>query len=113
MSSNHAEFGRRLRNIDRRHSALSKGYATHLRKDGLVVLEPQRPRTGFPWKTLILLLAAMFVFKGFLLSNLGAERYSGHIERLEAGTTPEKIAAFVMKPEAATRWVAAQIVPFR
>lgn len=113
MSPNHVEFSHRLCKIERRHDALSKGYVTRLRKDGLVVVEPRRPRTGFSWKPFFLLLGAVFIFKGFLLSNLGTETYAQHIERLQGGTVAEKAAAFVLHPEAVSRWVAAQVAPFR
>ncbi len=109
MFQNHALFDRRVRRLNRKHEAMSRGYTTKLRKDGLIVVQPQRAQVRLPLKFLFLVFVALILFKGFLMASLGTEAYGERVAGLAGGTTVEQVGAWVMQPEPATEFVAAQI----
>lgn len=109
MSGNHTTFDRRVRVLNRKHDAMSTGYTTMLRKDGLIVVQPARARARFPFKFLFILVVGLILFKGFVLASVGPEGYDTRVAALAEGTTVEKAGAWVMQSEPATQFVAKQI----
>jgi hypothetical protein len=105
----YAEFGQRIRRIDRHHRKLAKGYVTSMNHDGLVIARPQRKSSGLPARALFLTLVTLLVFKGFLLAQLGADVYVERMGILESGTLIEQVGAYAMKPDPITQWIATQI----
>jgi hypothetical protein len=111
MVDAHVEFNKRLRKIGRKHQAMERGYTTKLRSDGLIVAQPVRPRMQVPVKGIALLLIAFFGFKGFLLATLGPTTYDDRLANLRDGTYVEKVGAWAMQPDGATRFIAGHLGP--
>ena len=109
MFRTQSTFDRRVQRLNRKHDAMARGYTTMLRKDGLIVVQPQRARARFPFKFLFIIVAALIVFKGLVLASVGAESYDARVAALATGTTVEKAGAWVMQSEPATRFVAEQV----
>lgn len=103
------EFERRMRRINRRHSKLSQGFVTQVTDDGLVVAKPQKPRGYAVVRGAYLLLLVMFLFKGFLHSNLGAEAYAQQVDGLKNGNAIEQVGAFAMTADPVTLWISSTI----
>lgn len=103
------EFERRMRRINRRHSKLSHGFVTQITDDGLVVAKPRKPRGYAVLRGAYLLLLVMFIFKGFLHSNLGADAYRTQVESLRGGNTIEQVGAFSMTADPVTLWISGAI----
>ena len=103
------EFERRMRRINRRHSKLSHGFVTQITDDGLVVAKPRKPRGYALLRGAYLLLLVMFIFKGFLHSNLGAEAYRAQVESLRSGNTIEQVGALAMTADPVTLWISGAI----
>lgn len=111
MADSQVHFDRRIRRLSRKHDAMSRGYSVSMRPDGLVVVKPRRSRPGIPPKSLFMFFAAFFLFKGFLLANLGAETFEGRIDRLSSGTPVEQAGAWVMQADPLTKFIAAKMGP--
>jgi hypothetical protein len=99
VDAGHSEFDRRLRKLGRKHLAMSHGYTTIIRPDGLIVAEPRRVRVRLPIKGMLLIALAFIGFKGFLLSALGQSTYDDRLSELRAGTIVEKAGAWAMQPD--------------
>ena len=67
MRNSHADFDDRLSTLDRKQAAMTYGYSTVLRPDGLMVVKPKR-RLGrtFPLKGLLTLGVGFFCVQGAL-----------------------------------------------
>ncbi|WP_050603158.1 hypothetical protein [Ruegeria sp. 6PALISEP08] len=97
MTGKQLEFDQRVNRLNKKHQKMSRGYRATLRKDGLVVMRPQRVSSAVPVKVLLLTLLAFFAFKAFLLSHLGPTGYKYRIDSLNEGTSVEKAGAWVMQ----------------
>lgn len=111
MAQSQLLFDQRVHNLDRKHNAMSRGYVTQMRSDGLIVARPQRQQSWLPYKYTILFLATLFAFKGFLIASLGAAGYSERVAKLENGTVVEQVGAWVMQIEPVSSFVATEIGP--
>ncbi|MGR3660480.1 MAG: hypothetical protein ACU0CA_04720 [Paracoccaceae bacterium] len=105
----YAEFGHRIKRIDRHHRKLAKGYVTTMNHDGLVVARPRRASSGLPMRGLFLALVALLVFKSFMLAQLGVEGYNAQMALLADGSTFERVTAYAMMPDPITQWLSVQI----
>lgn len=103
------EFDRRMRRINRRHSRLSRGYSTSVNADGLLVAMPVKRRAGTPLRGVVILLAVLMLFKGFLYAQLGQAAYQERVDRLAGGTTIEQVGAWLMTADPSTVWIATQV----
>lgn len=103
------EFDRRLRRIDRRHRSLARGFVLSVSRDGLIVARPARDSWGFPWRGLLFVLVAMMGFKALLHAQIGTEAYNGRVAALAAGTTAEKVGAYVMHADPMTLWLSSKL----
>lgn len=99
------EFDRRMNRISKRHSKLSRGYVTTVNSDGLVVAKPSRKGGSGTLRGLIVIVAVMMLFKGFLHSQLGPVGYQDRVDALAAGTIFEQAGAFVMVSDPVTEWL--------
>lgn len=106
------EFAKRLNQISRRHSKLSKGYLMSVGHDGLVVARPRGFSLRFPVRGLLLAAVAVIGFKAFAFAYLGEAGYHDRIAGLAAGTTSERMAAWVMQADPATRGIATLVAPY-
>ena len=103
------EFDRRMRRINRRHSKLSRGYKTSVNADGLLVATPIQRRTNVPLRGVLIVLAVLMIFKGFLLAQLGPVAYEDRVARLAGGTTIEQVGGWIMTADPATIWIADKV----
>jgi len=102
MSLTSMPFDRRLKRIVRNHQRMSHGVVHSVNSNGLIVARPRIYNPKFPIKGLLLTVAAMFVFKGFLFASLGAETFNARLAELAAGSTVDKAGAWVMQADTAT-----------
>lgn len=111
MDDSQLKFQARLRPLLRKHHAMSRGYVTRMRPDGLIVVKPRRVQSRVPGRSVLLFLAAFLVFKGFLLAHLGSETYGERIARLNDGSMIEKVGAFVMQVDPVSQLIAQKLWP--
>ncbi|MEM1005369.1 MAG: hypothetical protein AAF496_05285 [Pseudomonadota bacterium] len=109
MTGKQLEFDQRVNRLNKKHQKMSRGYRATMRKDGLVVMRPQRVRSAIPAKVLLLSLIGFFAFKAFLLSSLGPSGYQFRIDSLSDGTSVEKAGAWVMQIDPLTETLAVQL----
>lgn len=109
MSSSHLEFETRVRRLLRKHTAMSRGYTTRMREDGLIVAQPRRQVAPISGRSLFIFLMAFVLFKGFLIANLGPTGYDERVGRLEQGNLMEQAGAFAMQADPIASMVAIQI----
>ncbi|MCE8538641.1 hypothetical protein KBY27_14420 [Ruegeria pomeroyi] len=111
MVDNNVDFDQRIRRLNKKHAALSRGYTARMRKDGLIELKPRRSGGRSPFKALLMLCIAVLAFKAFLLASLGPDSYDARLSRLAEGTPVEQAGAWVMQADPASRFLAEQIGP--
>lgn len=107
-----AQFNKRLTTLGRKHSAMSRGYTTTVRSDGLIVVKPKRSLgRNFPVKGLLALVFGFFVFKAIMLASLGEITYNERVAKLDQGSALEQSGAWVMQIDLATRFFAGFLEP--
>lgn len=111
MVENQLLFNQRVQRLAKKHDAMSRGYKTRMRKDGLIVMKPRRSRPGVSLRAIVLFIGALLMFKGFLLANLGPEGYSERVAKLSEGTPVERAGAWVMQPDPVSVFIAEQTGP--
>ncbi|MCB1363916.1 MAG: hypothetical protein KDK02_07330 [Rhodobacteraceae bacterium] len=109
MDQGQLQFNKRLRRLDRKHRAMQRGYATYMRPDGLIVAKPQGSRPRLPVKAVVMCLAGLILFKGYLIAQLGTAVYGERVGQLESGTLVEQAGAWVMQIDPASDWVAGHL----
>lgn len=102
-------FDKRLKRINRRHDRMAKGAVRVVQPDGLIVTRPRMYRPRFPLKSIVALLLMGFLFKGFMLANLGADAYDARLANLAQGTMMERAGAWAMQLDPVTVAIAGQI----
>ncbi len=111
MVPSHVEFDNRLKRLVRKHSAMSRGYRHKMRTDGLIVVQPRRNTPRLSIRAVLIFLAAFFVFKGFLIANLGPAAYDERLAVLAEGAVFEQAGAWVMQMDPLSSLVADQLGP--
>ena len=112
MAQGHLDFDERLRRVGRKHRAMAQGYTFRMRPDGLMVATPyHRSRPPVSIRSIVFFLAAIVVFKAFLLAHLGPQTYEERLDHLRAGTLVERTGAYVMQSDPASRLLADQLGP--
>lgn len=106
MNDQYREFGMRVRRIDRAHRKLADGYVAKLNDDGLLVAAPKRRFVRVPFAGLALVAVGIVVFKAIVLSQLGPQTYESRVAKLSAGSTVERVGAWMMQADPLTVWVA-------
>lgn len=97
------EFEKRLRKVVKRHNRLATSGVVHkMLPDGLVVARPRIYNPSFPWKGLVLLIAAVMVFKGYAHFNLGAQEFTARTEALLQGSLFEQAGGVAMYADPVT-----------
>lgn len=111
MSEEALQFKNRLRRLERKHAAMTNGYQAQMRPDGLIVMTPRRSGPRISRKAVLLFLAAFFVFKGFLIANIGVDGYQDRVASLQNGNSVEVAGAWVMQIDPLSEWIAQKIGP--
>jgi len=103
MAYANPDFEKKMRRVVKRHNRLAVSGAVHkMMPDGLVVAKPRVYAPRFPWVGLAMLIAAVFLFKGFAHHALGAEDFAARAEALQGGSLFEQIGALAMAADPAT-----------
>lgn len=109
MGEHRDQFQARLKQINRKHTALSSGCAIRMQPDGLLVAKPLRtPSRGLGRKGLYV-LAAFLVCKASLICALGEQSYDARVARLSQGNGIEQFGAMVMQRDPASMALAGGI----
>ncbi|PSL19981.1 hypothetical protein [Shimia abyssi] len=110
MSESHAEFHDRLAKIYRKEA---KGRRPRQRiavnRDGYVIVRGAGRQRSFPWMGLAMVAVAFFGIKGAMIASYGPEFYTQKVARLDGASKVEQVAAWTMRPDPMSRWVAVQI----
>jgi len=108
MQKSFRDFDSRVHRLNQKAAAMANGYQAKLRRDGLIELAPRRPSLigRLPWKHIAFVAVSAVLYKGWLLYSLGAETYGNTVTHLSAGEGVEKVGAFLMQIDPATRVVA-------
>jgi hypothetical protein len=111
MDRSQLQFESRLRHIARRNSRMSRGVVYRVGSDGLIMRSPRGlvHTPSFPLKGLLLVLAAGLLLKAGLYQQLGPATYQDRLDALNQGNWAEQAGAWVMQPEPASLWAAAQL----
>ncbi|WP_237215610.1 hypothetical protein [Ruegeria lacuscaerulensis] len=109
MTGKQLEFDQRVHRLNKKHAKLSRGYRATMRKDGLVVMRPQRVQSAVPAKVLLMCLVGFFAFKTFLLASLGPSAYEYRVDSLSQGTSVEQAGAWIMQIDPISAFLAAQV----
>ena len=109
MSDSRMDFAGRLRRLDRKHRALSRGSVTALRADGLIVTKSRHAGPRINPRAVLMFLAAFFAFKGLMIASIGPEGYGERVDTLAAGTLLEQAGAIVMQANPITIWASEHV----
>lgn len=99
MSDAFYDFDSRLHRIRKSRVKLAKGYVSVVRDDGLIMVKPQRRRSGFPLRALAFVIIGFLGFKVMILSALGQPVYQDRVDTLHQGSTIERAGAWVMQAD--------------
>jgi hypothetical protein len=98
--------------LARKHQAMSRGYTTQMRSDGLIVVKPRRRRRIYiPFNGIFLLLLGFIFFKAFMLASVGPDTYGERVATLSSGTFVEQGGAWLMQPDPASQTIANYMGP--
>ncbi|WP_298907775.1 hypothetical protein [uncultured Aliiroseovarius sp.] len=101
------DFEKRVRQIDRRHNKLARGYVHLVERDGLLVPEEASfKRRSFPLRAIMFVLIGFILFKGIIVSQVGISSYSERLESLAEGGAVEQAGAWLMQIDPFTLAVA-------
>ncbi|MBO9474163.1 hypothetical protein J7413_11495 [Shimia sp. R10_1] len=111
MSESNAEFHERLARIYRQQAEAGPKAreAVVVDRNGYIIVRGAGRRRSIPWHGLGMVVMSFFVIKGLMMSQLGPDFYSQDVARLSGGSAIEKAAAWTMRPDPVSRWIAMQI----
>ena len=99
-----SSFDQRMRGIVKKHRKMSNGKKTVMNKDGLVTVQP-KSSVKLPLFPVLLAVAGLVGFKGYLLFALGEEGYGAKLAMLQDGTIVETLGAKVMQADVVTLYI--------
>ncbi len=108
-NADRTSFERRLSRLDQIHAA---GGAFEARGAlGRSFFDARRQKEGrpLPLRAVAMVLAGALLFKGALLAQIGPETYDQRVSLLAQGNGLERVGAWVMRADAPTQWIAAQL----
>ncbi|MDU8910431.1 hypothetical protein [Aestuariicoccus sp. MJ-SS9] len=106
MDDTFREFNRRHREVTKKHRRLAHGYVTKINRNGVIEHHPRSQARGFSFRSLAVVLAITFIFKGYLLAGLGQDDYSAKVSSLAGGNWFEMFGAWAMQIDPLTQWIA-------
>jgi len=103
MAYVNAPFEKRLRKIVRTNNRMATAGVVHkMKADGLVVARPRLYAPRFPWRGLVLLIAVVFLFKGYVHYALGEADFNQRIAALSEGSAFEQVGGLAMGADPVT-----------
>lgn len=100
MAVSGSSFEERISRIEgQRSSQLKHGYVHEIRADGLIVARARKVRPVFPFRSLLLLITGYLLLKFLVIIGIDKTDYDQRLNKLEKGTGPERVAAFLMQPD--------------
>ena len=106
MTTERTAFRKRLRRLVRRHEALSHGYETRIRGDGLLIVTPKRQSRGVSLTAIVTFVGLFLVMKAVLVAQIGLQGYEDRVLMLQSGTFAERIGAMIMQVDPVTAYLA-------
>jgi hypothetical protein len=106
------DFEARNKRLLRKHTNMAGGYRTKVRSDGLIVVQPKRMSSPISGRSLMIFLGAFFVFKAFLIADLGAAAYDERVAQLWAGNAVEQIGSYLMWADPFSSFIASEVGPY-
>lgn len=97
MNDSQLMFDERLRQLGKMHQALSCGYTTRMRPDGLVIRIPKRAKPGVSGRQVVVVVLVFLMVKVFLISSLGEREYSVRLVQLQQGSAVDRAGAVLMQ----------------
>lgn len=104
-------FRKREGALRKKHIRMAHGYVTKMDKSGLIIQQPDR-KVGSAGKRLLFYSVLVFLgFKVLLLSGLGIDAYSAHLDALARGSVYEQAGAWLMQIDPLTARLAGIVAP--
>lgn len=94
--------------------ASSANYQTLVDANGIVRVVPRRRKSASlaPLKLLVLLVVLVTAFKALSLTSVGLNDYQSQLSELQNGTSFERVAAWALQVDPATKWIYVQSKPY-
>lgn len=105
-------FDIRQKAVRKKHTRMARGYVNKQTKDGRFVQVPDNKVGNYALRFLVMAIVGLFTFKSFVLYWLGRDVYQGHLDALAAGTTSDRVGAFLMQIDPITAKIAEVMSPF-
>lgn len=114
MNDSQTQFHQRLRRLDTKHEALTRGYETVMRPNGLVMALPSSAQapSRIPIRPGVFLIAALFLLKAILIVSVGEATYDARVEQLRQGTLIEHAGAVAMQADPVSQFLALKLRPY-
>ena len=106
MSREREPFYDRIRQIQRQHRQLAKGYSLTVDQNNLIVPQPQYVTVAFPWRALCIAVLVALGLKAYLMAAMDAQTYASKLDALARGHAVEQVGAWMMQPDPASGAVA-------
>lgn len=102
-------FVDRVNNVLRKHGNAPAGYVKLEERNGILIpVQRRRFAIATPLRGFVYALGILFALKAFLLFSIGIAPYTTRIATLDGGSVVEQIAGWLMQPDPASLWIAAQ-----
>ncbi|MFK7836553.1 MAG: hypothetical protein AB8B60_10060 [Sulfitobacter sp.] len=114
MVETHDHFTKRLKTLGRKHTKMTRGYATKVDSNGLIVAVPKRTngvRGAGAVKLILLIVVGFFGFKAFTLAAVGPVTYNERLATLKDGTAIEQVGAKALAIDPVTNAIAGTVGP--
>ncbi|GAA6182586.1 MULTISPECIES: hypothetical protein [unclassified Shimia] len=111
MSESQAEFHDRLAQIYRKQAKTGRiaRKSVSIDRNGYVIVRGAGRRRSIPWTGLLMVVTTFFLIKGAMMAQWGPDFSSVRVARLSSGTPIEQVAAWTMRPDPVSQWVATQV----
>ncbi|MFK7867653.1 MAG: hypothetical protein AB8B58_00280 [Roseobacter sp.] len=107
--NSYARLEQKCENLVRNHKKLAQGYQVNVRRNGLIIVEPNREDARMLFRLAGLMIFGLFIFKAIMMEMISPQTYLERIYSLQSGTFFERIAAWLMQPEPVSEGIVAMI----
>ena len=102
MDDSFKSFSQRISRVNRRRQKMNNnGVVRKVGKDGLISAYPRRRMPSFPFRGIVILVMAAFLYKAVMFAWLGAATYGDRVEALAQGTVVEQVGAWILQADPA------------